>query len=62
VPWLVVLERSTSEIAQSPGATDSLPAKIGARKRLDNMKAKIKVAQAKLDEAKAAGRDKWRPT
>ena len=33
--------------------------KIDARKRLDDMKAKIKVAQAKLDEAKAAGGDKW---
>jgi hypothetical protein len=34
-------------------------AKIDARKRLDDMKAKIKVAQSKLDEAKAAGGDKW---
>ena len=33
--------------------------KIDARKRLDDMKSKIKVAQAKLDEAKAAGGDKW---
>lgn len=33
--------------------------KIDARKHLDDMKAKIKVAQAKLDEAKAAGGDKW---
>ncbi|HEU4732492.1 MAG TPA: hypothetical protein VFT22_31570 [Kofleriaceae bacterium] len=34
-------------------------AKIDARKRLDDMKAKIEVAQSKLDEAKAAGGDKW---
>ena len=34
-------------------------AKIDARKRVDDMKAKLKVAQAKLDEAKAAGEDKW---
>lgn len=34
-------------------------AKIDARKRLDDLKAKIKVARAKLDEAKAAGGDKW---
>jgi hypothetical protein len=33
--------------------------KIDARKHLDGMKAKIKVAQSKLDEAKAAGGDKW---
>jgi cob(I)alamin adenosyltransferase len=33
--------------------------KIDARKHLDEMKAKLKVAQAKLDEAKAAGADKW---
>jgi hypothetical protein len=33
--------------------------KIDARKRLDDMKSKMKVAQAKLDEAKAAGGDKW---
>jgi hypothetical protein len=34
-------------------------AKIDARKRLDDMKVKIKVAQTKLDEAKAGGGDKW---
>ncbi len=34
-------------------------AKIDARKGLGEMKAKIKVAQSKLDEAKAAGGDKW---
>ena len=34
-------------------------AKIDACKHLDDMKAKIKVAQSKLDEAKAAGGDKW---
>lgn len=33
--------------------------KIDARKHLDDMKAKLKVAQSKLDEAKAAGGDKW---
>jgi hypothetical protein len=33
--------------------------KIDARKRLDEVKAKLKVAQSKLDEAKAAGGDKW---
>ena len=33
--------------------------KIDARKHLDEMKAKLKVAQSKLDEAKAAGGDKW---
>lgn len=33
--------------------------KIDARKRVDDMKAKLKVARAKLDEAKAAGGDKW---
>jgi hypothetical protein len=32
---------------------------IDARKHLDGMKAKIKVARSKLDEAKAAGGDKW---
>ena len=34
-------------------------AKIDARKRLDDRKAEIEVAQSKLDEAKAAGGDKW---
>jgi hypothetical protein len=34
-------------------------AKIDARKHLDDMKAKLKVAQSKLEEAKAAGGDKW---
>ena len=33
--------------------------KIDARKRLDDMKSKMTVAQAKLDEAKAAGGDEW---
>lgn len=33
--------------------------KIDARKHLDDMKAKLKVAQSRLDEAKAAGGDKW---
>jgi division protein CdvB (Snf7/Vps24/ESCRT-III family) len=34
-------------------------AKIDARKHLDEMKANLKVAQSKLDEAKTAGADKW---
>jgi division protein CdvB (Snf7/Vps24/ESCRT-III family) len=34
-------------------------AKIDARKHFDDMKAKIKVAQSKLDEARTAGGDKW---
>src|ERR1051325_9468345 len=34
-------------------------ARVDARKRFDDMKVKIKVAQSKLDEAKAAGGDKW---
>jgi hypothetical protein len=34
-------------------------AKIDTRKHLDDMKAKLKVAQSKLDDAKAAGGDKW---
>jgi len=33
--------------------------KIDARARLDDMKARLRAAQLKLDEAKAAGRDKW---
>jgi hypothetical protein len=33
--------------------------KIEARKQLDEMKSKLKVAQSKLEEAKAAGGDKW---
>lgn len=33
--------------------------KIDARKHLDEVKTKLKVAQSKLDEAKAAGGDKW---
>jgi peptidoglycan hydrolase CwlO-like protein len=33
--------------------------KIDARKHLDEVKAKLKVAQSKLDEAKAAGAGKW---
>jgi hypothetical protein len=33
--------------------------KIDTRKHLDEVKAKLKVAQSKLDEAKAAGADKW---
>lgn len=33
--------------------------KIDARRRLDEMKEKVKVAQAKLDEAKAAGGAQW---
>lgn len=34
-------------------------AKIDSRKRLDEVKAKLAAAQAKLDEVKAAGADKW---
>jgi hypothetical protein len=34
-------------------------ASIDSRKRVDDMKAKLKVAQSKLDEAKAAGAEKW---
>jgi hypothetical protein len=33
--------------------------KIDARKHLADMKAKLKIAEAKLAEAKAAGGDKW---
>ncbi len=33
--------------------------KIDARKRLDDVKAKLADARTKLDEAKAAGGDKW---
>jgi len=33
--------------------------KDDARRRLADMKAKVKVAQSKLEEAKAAGGDKW---
>jgi len=33
--------------------------KVDARNRLDEMKVKLRAAQSKLDEAKAAGRDKW---
>ncbi|MBS1120082.1 MAG: uncharacterized protein H6Q90_2310 [Deltaproteobacteria bacterium] len=34
-------------------------AKLDAHKHLDQLKAKLDDAQAKLHEAKAAGRDKW---
>jgi hypothetical protein len=34
-------------------------AKIDSRKQLDELKSKLAVAQSKLDEAKAAGSDKW---
>jgi hypothetical protein len=34
-------------------------AKIDSRKQLDELKAKLAVAQSKLDEAKAAGSEKW---
>jgi hypothetical protein len=33
--------------------------KIDARKHLDEVKARLVTARSKLDEAKAAGRDKW---
>jgi len=33
--------------------------KVDARKRLDEVKVQLKVARIKLDEAKAAGGDKW---
>lgn len=34
-------------------------AKLEARAQLDELKSKLAVARAKLDEAKAAGDDKW---
>ena len=34
-------------------------ARIDNRKRIDELKAKVKVAQAKLDEVKTAGSEKW---
>jgi hypothetical protein len=34
-------------------------AKIDSRKQLDELKSRLEVAQAKLDEAKAAGNEKW---
>lgn len=34
-------------------------AKIDSRKQLDDLKSKLQVAQSKLDEAKAAGVEKW---
>lgn len=37
----------------------SQEAKIESRKRLDELKTKLAAAQAKLDEAKAAGASKW---
>jgi len=33
--------------------------KIDARKHLDEVKAKLELARSKLDEAKAAGGDRW---
>ena len=34
-------------------------AKVDSRKQLDELKSKLQVAQSKLDEAKAAGVEKW---
>jgi hypothetical protein len=34
-------------------------AKVDSRKQLDELKSKLQVAQSKLDEAKAAGAEKW---
>jgi peptidoglycan hydrolase CwlO-like protein len=34
-------------------------ARIDNRKRIDDLKAKVHAAQAKLDEVKAAGSEKW---
>jgi hypothetical protein len=34
-------------------------ARIDNRKRIDELKAKVNVAQAKLDEVKTAGSEKW---
>jgi hypothetical protein len=34
-------------------------AKIDSRKQIDDLKAKLVVARSKLDEAKAAGGEKW---
>lgn len=34
-------------------------AKIDSRKQLDELKSKLEGAQSKLDEAKAAGSEKW---
>jgi hypothetical protein len=35
-------------------------AQIDSRKQLDELKSKLAVAQTKLDEAKAAGSEKWK--
>lgn len=34
-------------------------AKIDSRKQLDELRSKLEVAQGKLDEARAAGNEKW---
>jgi peptidoglycan hydrolase CwlO-like protein len=34
-------------------------ARIDNRKRIDDLKAKVKAAQSKLDEVKTAGSEKW---
>jgi multidrug resistance efflux pump len=38
---------------------DGQQAKIDSRKELDELKSKLEVAQSKLDEAKADGKEKW---
>jgi hypothetical protein len=39
--------------------TAGTEAEIGYRKRIDDLRAKYRVAESKLDELKAAGSEKW---
>ena len=47
------------EVLTSKADVAGQKAKIGSRKHLDELKAKMNVAQAKLRNAKAAGDEKW---
>lgn len=45
--------------AAAGAAVTGQEAKIDAKKKLDELRSKLTTTQSKLDEAKAAGGDKW---
>lgn len=55
---LKVWSTKLNELAAKVGVVGQ-EAKLDARKRCEEMRTKIKVAQSKLEEAKAAGEARW---